>query len=131
MVYSSVYKVGNFSGSHNKSKVKCWLFLQYIDRTWTRGATIKEINFFTGIPIRTLDSSLNKWWSWQRIHKHLLKEPAPDGSNHLWSITAFGIKYLDAVPIDFHNECILEINEHQAARRTFLTRYAQVFKLNK
>lgn len=121
MVYGYISpKVGRFNGLHNRSKVKCWLYLQYIKSQGRPGVTIREIWMNTGVPYRTLDSSLNKWWSWGRISKHLLKEPAPDGSKHIWSITSFGIKYLnETVPVDFYNECVREVQQQM----TRISRY--------
>ena len=118
------YQISSFTGLHNRSKVKCWLYLQYIKSKGKPGSTIRDIHLNTGIPIRTLESSLNKWWSWQRIHKHLLPEPADDGCRHLWSIASSGIKYLsDTVPVDFYNECVQELRDHWDTLRAVYQRY--------
>jgi hypothetical protein len=122
-----MYNIGRFIGLRNRSKVKTWIYLQYLKDNNKRGATIREIHNFTGVPLRTLENSLNKWWSWNRLHKHLLDKPAPDGSKYLWSIAASGSKYLtDTVPVGFNNECVTEINEYQAARKAAYLKYAGV-----
>ena len=120
-----MYGTGRFIGKRNRSKVKCWIYLQYLKEIGSKGATVNNIADNTGIPLRTLDSSLNKWWSWGRINKKLLDKPASDGNKHIWSITAFGIRYLqETVPVDFYNECIIEIKEYQAAKRQRLVKDA-------
>lgn len=111
MIYP--YKLANFNGRSNRSKVKTWWYLAYLEAHGVQGASINRLHNATGVPLATLRVRLDIWWSWGRVSKKLLKEPLPDGSTVIYRITAFGKKYLDIVPEDVLAECIEEIEQHQ------------------
>ena len=108
----------SFIGSHNRSKVKTWLYLaELADSGNKEGATINQIHSATGVPILTLRKAMDKWWSWQRLSKKVLATPLQDGSTCLYRITAFGRQYLEVVPNDFYNSCVAEIVSWQEERK--------------
>lgn len=113
------YRLANFNGRHNRSKVKVWLYLASLeDRGIKQGVTINKIWKDTGVPISTLRTRIDVWWSWGRIKKHLLPSHLGDGSYVLYRISTFGRQYLNyVVPPDVIEECIEEIKQHQEEQR--------------
>ena len=112
-----MFRLANFTGLHNKSKVKVWLYLAELAERGSGYASINQIHCATGVPLFTLRKSMDKWWSWGRLSKKVLPTSLPDGSTCLYRITAFGRQYLDyVVPVSFHNQCVEEIIEYQGKR---------------
>jgi hypothetical protein len=108
---------GHFIGKRNRTKAKVWLWLEYLADNGYGGATINQIHQATGVSLLTLRRSMDKWWSWGRIHKKLLRYPLSDGSTCIYSISATGRKYLnEVVPVHFYNDCVDEIQKWQEER---------------
>ena len=107
----------NFSGRHNRSKTKVWMYLAAVQAKSRKGASNNEIHEATGVPIRTLRRHMDKWWSWGRIHKIKLAKPLLDGSTCMYSIGASGKRYINCtVPEDVYEECKAEIQSWQEER---------------
>jgi len=124
-----MYRFANFTGSHNKSKVKVWLYLAEMSERSSGYFTINQIHNATGVPIFTLRKSLPIWWSWGRLSKKVMPTPLPDGSTCQYRITAFGRKYLDdIVPVFFYNECVEEILEYQAEKKAESRKRFEAYK---
>ena len=85
-----MFRLANFAGSHNKSKVKAWLYLAELAEKGNGYASINQIHHATGVPLFTLRKSMDKWWSWGRLNKKVLATPFLDGSICLYRITTFG-----------------------------------------
>lgn len=113
-----MFRIASFNGRANRSKIKAWAYLASVKAKGQSGASINQIHESTGVPLGTLRQHMDKWWSWGRISKRLLPKRLWDGSTCLYSITPFGLEYLEkVVPDDVWQDCLDEIKEWQEQRR--------------
>ena len=124
-----MFRIANFNGLHNKSKVKVWLYLAELAERGSGYVTINQIHHNTGVSLFTLRKSMDKWWSWGRLSKKIQNTPLPDRSTCQYRITAFGKQYLDdVVPISFYNQCVEEIVGHQAEKKAEMNARLEAYR---